>query len=1511
MKNRWKGLLCALLLAVVTCSMLLLPSTAKAWKTKTHGFSANLLLEDAEDGKLTIDGTDYSIPDEYRIALKMHPDSFRAGVLGPDFYPDMLTGQSYIHPYDPDAGIGVGDWLKLLVEGVNNMMQDRDARYEALAFTLGMAVHYAGDMFGHDFINAFAGGAYPAYADAAQDEDKLFYIIRHMAEETYMDKLIGSRLGDTEVNAPDDFILATWIYNGSPNGGPAKIYDKYGGMMYQYVYLVEFRDKLHDFLDEYRDDTIMTPFVEVVAEWVDDLDTATEQLVATFDEIAHDFLTKPDDDSQSDVSIVKTRLNTWLNLYAAKATPFPDIMVDFVNRLSELSDEFLAATGIDKIMLPLRERLDELVEMALYGIFDAMGFDYSRYAYMTKDPHIALTEHGGTEADYNEYKSYMDLFRNNPESFDAFYNTLLMGKLILMGPDSLNSFFHKYGVSTSFGHTSARIMMDSFELTIHTKENPTIFETYGTDDNVILKVYNGNELLLKTFLDNPGRNVFENGREDRFKIGLPKKIYPENLRIELSTDRIRNDDWTLDKVSVRCFASGSPLYLFQIHVNETQDYIQTDSITLHTGDKKFDSESVVLSLSMPVNKMPLSYRQYTTALNLGIIDFMWSNDNSSQWVNDNNILWENNTARKNILYEVFHGFKPSISLKVQNATFDSQTHKYTFMTGSNAVLTVNFASRWNGITKERRDKEYKISSLNETAQKACTGPVLIEIQNDQGQAFAPLNGAAGNGVANISLSDLAPGTYELFAKYNGDLFNGKAVSDPIIVQVDGPSDGFHLVTYKIRGGKWENGETVDIIEQVRDNEKPKNIPTGMISTAGGSNGYWTPTDPHETDIIKDEVFTYTFPGVGNSKYNVTYKIVNGTWEDGSTDNITQIVHYWEAAGWWNGLIVPEGMKPFYGYGNGVWDIEPSYGNLNLDGGTTTFIYQFQTLERHKVTYKIVNGTWADGSTADKREFVPLGDTPSDVPYGMIADQGFKDGAWDIDPAMAIVTGPITLTYTFKAAPKHSVTYRIVNGTWADGSTDDITETVEDGKCPASVPVGMNPLSDRFADGSWDIYPADEPVLSTVTYTFTYKPIRTVTYKVVNGTWADGKTDDLTEDVVDGNTPSNFPSGMIPARGFSSGRWDTHPKGTVITGNRTFTWTFSVLPQYTVTYKIVNGTWADGSAGDMTESVYEGESPVSIPAGMIAAQGFRFGAWDIDPTGAVITGNKVFTWTFSVIPQYTVTYKIVNGTWADGTAGDITETVMEGENPARIPAGMIAAHGFKFGGWDIDPEGAVITENKAFTWTFSAAPQYTVTYKVVNGTWADGTSRNISESVIEGDFPAKVPAGMIADEGFSFGTWDRDPGTSVITKAETFIWTFEEETPVYTVTCGQDGWQKGSGIGLDFVVHRSVRDDLTFSRFRKLLLNGKELGTADANVRAGSLNVTVKASKLESLEPGSHTIKIEFADGEAELGFSVTPGKTTPKTGDSADLMLWAGMLLVGLTILGAGITCRRRRKARR
>ena len=210
---------------------------------------------------------------------------------------------------------------------------------------------------------------------------------------------------------------------------------------------------------------------------------------------------------------------------------------------------------------------------------------------------------------------------------------------------------------------------------------------------------------------------------------------------------------------------------------------------------------------------------------------------------------------------------------------------------------------------------------------------------------------------------------------------------------------------------------------------------------------------------------------------------------------------------------------------------------------------------------------------------------------------------------------------------------------------------------------------------------------------------------------------------------------------------------------------TVKPTHTVTYNVVNGTWADGTTTPKTEEVEDGQSPTQIPMGMIASEGFEGGSWNPNPTGATITDTASFTYTFTAkqnppqpITKHTVTYNVVNGTWADGTTTPKTEEVEDGQSPTQIPTGMIASEGFEGGSWNPNPTGATITDTASFTYTFTAKqnpPQpitkHTVTYNVVNGTWADGTTTPKTEEVEDGQSPTQIPTGMIASEGFEGGS----------------------------------------------------------------------------------------------------------------------------------------------------------------
>ena len=93
----------------------------------------------------------------------------------------------------------------------------------------------------------------------------------------------------------------------------------------------------------------------------------------------------------------------------------------------------------------------------------------------------------------------------------------------------------------------------------------------------------------------------------------------------------------------------------------------------------------------------------------------------------------------------------------------------------------------------------------------------------------------------------------------------------------------------------------------------------------------------------------------------------------------------------------------------------------------------------------------------------------------------------------------------------------------------------------------------------------------------------------------------------------------------------------ITFDNTYTGIFTLSGvTYTVTYKVINGTWDGSSKADKTESVESGASPASIPAGMKADSGYTGGSWDKNPSEATITENTTFTYTFNAKTAATVT-----------------------------------------------------------------------------------------------------------------------------------------------------------------------------------------------------------------------------------------------------------------------------------
>jgi len=108
--------------------------------------------------------------------------------------------------------------------------------------------------------------------------------------------------------------------------------------------------------------------------------------------------------------------------------------------------------------------------------------------------------------------------------------------------------------------------------------------------------------------------------------------------------------------------------------------------------------------------------------------------------------------------------------------------------------------------------------------------------------------------------------------------------------------------------------------------------------------------------------------------------------------------------------------------------------------------------------------------------------------------------------LVMITGLIPAQVAFAAPTTHTVTYQVLYGTWDNGETANITETVEDGGTPAHVPTGMKPNANSYG-GSWNTDPAGAVITEDTTFTYAFTRKRAVTtlisYDVTNSTEEQG------------------------------------------------------------------------------------------------------------------------------------------------------------------------------------------------------------------------------------------------------------------------------------------------------------------------------------------------------------------------------------------------------------------------
>ena len=328
---------------------------------------------------------------------------------------------------------------------------------------------------------------------------------------------------------------------------------------------------------------------------------------------------------------------------------------------------------------------------------------------------------------------------------------------------------------------------------------------------------------------------------------------------------------------------------------------------------------------------------------------------------------------------------------------------------------------------------------------------------------------------------------------------------------------------------------------------------------------------------------------------VTFKVVNGAWNDGKTEEKTVTLNGYEgdvlklAAD----NIPGTGDKPAENYKAGSWDKVPD----PEKEVTADTVYTYTYIEKDKisaiVTFKVKYGYWDDGSTEDQvvtltgREGDVLKLAAEDIPaVGSKPADTYKAGAWDVIPAAdTVIEADTAYTYTYAEKDKISatVTFRVVNGSWGDGTREEKTvvltgyEGDELRLKDTDIPNVTKPDEGyEFGTGTWtpkeppivmDGMTFGDPITEDTTYTYTYaeknKISKTVTFKVVNGAWDDGTTEDRTVTLkgYEGDilklAAADIPAvGSKPADTYKAGAWDAVPEPeTAISEDTVYTYSF--------------------------------------------------------------------------------------------------------------------------------------------------------------------------------------------------------------------------------------------------------------------------------------------------------------------------------------------------------------------
>lgn len=486
-----------------------------------------------------------------------------------------------------------------------------------------------------------------------------------------------------------------------------------------------------------------------------------------------------------------------------------------------------------------------------------------------------------------------------------------------------------------------------------------------------------------------------------------------------------------------------------------------------------------------------------------------------------------------------------------------------------------------------------------------------------------------------------------------------------------------------------------------------------------------PVDGDGNKIAPPSALSLSLDGDGNCYYKATAPTADG----------------FEFDGWYKDSACKQKFQE---------DGEDLTANTNLYGRWTRLT---QT-----VTFKVKNGTWSDGKSADRNVTVELHNGlgtlfEGDVPTNMIPDAGYQTtGAWDIrpntDPNGISEMGNYVYTYTFPQKDECTVTYHWVSTENPIFAVLPAQATVTKGKpYPVATvdPVGGWTFSGWYTNEACEGEPVTEVTCSSTVQNidlygkWTHPDYCTVTFLADYVMPGRGSLKANDQTVFEYKVPVSIPYGSTlqnegqslptPVPGGQNERffkdWDLEEDGSEdlfytdpdvlnmpVRSNLTFVAQWWPI----VTFDANGGAWSSGETMHYvkiqtdTEKVAAESTPVR--------NGYTFLGWYTDDgvrANFEDTVNRPTTLYAHWAKNAAVTFRIVNGTWSGGAAEDKTVTVVlypQADGTASgtldasyVPQIMLPAPGYEntAGGWEqtpnTDPNG--ITGDVTYVYRFGS------------------------------------------------------------------------------------------------------------------------------------------------------------------------------------------------------------------